>query len=165
MELDALESLIARESASRRGVWKAKLNGLKEVVAIVKRDAEIFGRATDAGARYGRERDELINRRNRGAASRKDCGDMNHMVDEGASYVRSMADVADMVEIGAATMKELRSQRTKMMGVRNMLTKMGNSLGISSSVMRIVQRRDVTDRYIVYGGIFVTIVVMYLCLR
>jgi len=139
------------------------LNGLKEDVATVRRQAEIFGRASSTGARYGRERDELIHRRK--ATNRNSGGDLNALVDEGASLGRSIADVADILETGSASLGELKAQRARMTGVQKMLMDMGDTLGISSSVMRIVQRRDVTDRYIVYGGIILTLIIMYFCFR
>jgi len=40
---------------------------------------------------------------------------------------------------------------------------MTNKLGLSNSLMRIVERRDVTDAYLVLGGMVLTIIVLYLC--
>jgi len=160
-DLDTLDTLVAKESASGRQIWKRKLHGLKEDAAAARRVVERHGRASDAGVAHRRERDELLHRRRRVA----DGGDVGNLVDEGASLGRSLNEVTDMLESGKGSLGELKAQRKRMTGVQGALADMADTLGISSSVMRIVQRRDVTDRYIVYGGMALTLIVMYLCWR
>jgi hypothetical protein len=36
---------------------------------------------------------------------------------------------------------------------------MGNKLGLTQSTMRIIERRDITDAYLVFGGMIVTLLV------
>ena len=37
----------------------------------------------------------------------------------------------------------------------------GNKVGLSNSTMRMIERRDVTDAYLVFGGMIVTLLVIY----
>ena len=55
----------------------------------------------------------------------------------------------------------LRDQRKALGSVRKTLLNMGNTLGLSNSTMRIIERRDVTDAYLVFGGIVITLIVIY----
>ena len=36
-------------------------------------------------------------------------------------------------------------------------------MGLSNATMRIIERRDVTDAYLVFAGMVVTLIVIYIC--
>lgn len=40
---------------------------------------------------------------------------------------------------------------------------MANRLGLSSSLLRVIERRDTVDFWIVLAGMFVTLVFLYVC--
>ena len=49
-------------------------------------------------------------------------------------------------------MQSLVGQRERLKGAHQKALDMLNLLGISQSVMRVMQRRNITDRYIVYAA-------------
>ena len=59
-------------------------------------------------------------------------------------------------------MQSLVGQRERLKGAHQKALDMLNLLGISQSVMRIMQRRNITDRYIAYGGMAATLTFMLL---
>ena len=59
-------------------------------------------------------------------------------------------------------MQSLVRQRERLKGAHQKALDMLNLLGISQSVMRVMQRRNITDRYIVYGGMAATLAFMLL---
>jgi hypothetical protein len=46
--------------------------------------------------------------------------------------------------------------------VQNRLVDAGHSMGLSSSLMAVIQRRDFVDRLIVFGGMLVFVIVIAL---
>jgi Golgi SNAP receptor complex protein 2 len=62
---------------------------------------------------------------------------------------------------GEAQLNSLVDQRQRLRGVTKFLGQIGDRLGISNSTMRIIERRDITDAYFVFGGMVVTMIVIY----
>jgi Golgi SNAP receptor complex protein 2 len=48
-----------------------------------------------------------------------------------------------------------------MTGVKRVMLDIGSKIGLSNSTMRIIERRDVTDAYFVFGGMVVCLLLMY----
>jgi Golgi SNAP receptor complex protein 2 len=66
---------------------------------------------------------------------------------------------------GRASLQSLAEQREKLKGAQQKALDMLNLLGVSQSVVRRMQSRNATDRYIVYGGMAATTVFIYVCWR
>jgi hypothetical protein len=49
-----------------------------------------------------------------------------------------------------------------MRGVKKMVLNIGNTLGLSSQTMRMIENRDENDMYLVFAGMFVTCIVIYI---
>ena len=45
--------------------------------------------------------------------------------------------------------------------VNRKMLDIGNKIGLSNSTMRMIERRDATDAYLVFGGMVVTLLVIY----
>ena len=57
-------------------------------------------------------------------------------------------------------MGALRDQRSVLKGAHRRVLDIASSLGVSSSLMRIIERRTTGDRIIVYGGSLVVLLVL-----
>ena len=89
--------------------------------------------------------------------------DVNNLTDESSSLSQSQYMVGDLIGSGEATLAGLRQQREKLRGVNRLLFDIGNKVGLSNATMRIIERRDVTDAYLVFAGMVVTLIVIYFC--
>jgi Golgi SNAP receptor complex protein 2 len=69
--------------------------------------------------------------------------------------------VFGLIDQGQASLNGLIEQRQRLRGVNRMVFDIGNRLGLSQSTMKIIERRDITDAYLVAGGMIVTILVIY----
>ena len=78
------------------------------------------------------------------------------MVDEAQSLHQSTLMVDDLITNGSGSLTALVEQRQMMRGVRNVVMRMRNVMGLTNSTMRIIERRDITDAYLVLAGIIVT---------
>ena len=84
-------------------------------------------------------------------------------VAESASLSRSSNMVNNYIAIGQETLSNLISQKERLKGVQKTTLDMLNYLGISNSLMRSVERRDFVDKWIVYVGmILILLLILYL---
>lgn len=158
-----MDELVLRETPAQREVWKRKIVELREDAKSLRRLGEDHDRKMNANLRHQRERDELLRRRKqRTSHSNTDERDMENLADEGKSLQQSQYMVSDLIGSGEASLNALIEQRQKLGGITGMLMSIGNRLNLSQSTMRIIERRDITDAYLVFGGMVVTLIVLYL---
>jgi Golgi SNAP receptor complex protein 2 len=81
----------------------------------------------------------------------------NRVLGYGASQLDSF------ISIGNLTLERMRTQGRTMKSAQRRLLDAANSLGISQSIIRVIQRKSSQDRAVFYGGIVVTFLVIYLC--
>lgn len=160
-QLDLMETLVLRETPAAREKWKRKIAELRQESSTLRQQgtaADVYHKRRTAS--YQAERQELmLRRRNRGGEAESD---VQHLAQEATSLDQSQFMVNSLIGQGEASLTDLRSQRDRLRGVRSILTNIGNSLGITQSTMRIIERRDITDAYLVAAGIVVTCLVFYL---
>ena len=71
--------------------------------------------------------------------------------------------INNQLAIGQETLSNLVSQKERLKGVQKTTLDMLNYLGVSNSLMRSVERRDFVDKWIVYVGmVLVLLLVIYL---
>lgn len=161
--MDIMDDLVLRETPAQREVWKRKILELRENIKSLRRLGEDHDRKMNANLRHQRERDELLRRRKqRTTHSNIDEKDMSNLADEAQSLQQSQFIVSDLIGSGEASLNALIDQRQKLGAVTRALMNIGNLLGLSQSTMRIIERRDITDAYLVFGGMIVTCIVLYL---
>lgn len=49
-----------------------------------------------------------------------------------------------------------------MKGVRKKMLNFAQTLGMSNTVMRLIERRTAQDKYILFGGMIVTLIIMFI---
>lgn len=163
MQLDIMDQLVLRETPAQREVWKRKIVELREESKSLRRHGEDYDRRMNANVRHHRERDELLRRRKqRTTPSNIDERDMSNLADEGQSWQQSNSMVNDLIASGEASLNNLTDQRGRLGGITGVLFDMGNRLGLTQSTMRIIERRDITDAYLVFAGMIITLLVLYL---
>lgn len=80
-------------------------------------------------------------------------------------FQRSNRAVDDLLGHGSAMLESLRNQRDTIKGFRRKLLDVANILGMSNTVMRLIEKRSRGDRLVLVGGILVTCFVMFLTIR
>ena len=160
-QLDIMDNLVTRETPAQREVWKRKILELREDARSTRRQGEHYDRMVHANVRQQRERDELLTRRRRRGTGGEH--DMNKLAEEAQSLDQSQMMVGELLASGQASLSGLVEQRQRLRGVKRVVLDIGNRLGLSNSTMRIIERRDITDAYLVFGGMIITCIVIYLC--
>lgn len=166
-QLDMMEEMVHRETPAQRLVWKRKIVELREDARTIQKQAEQYDRQVNSNVRQQRERNELLTRRRNKKSGGNDRSttedDMSHLADEAQSLNQSNLMVDDLLNTGQAAYSGLRDQRSRLRGVRKVVADMANQLGLTNTTMRIIERRDITDAYLVFGGMVVTCIVIYIC--
>lgn len=162
-QLDLMENLAQRETPSQREMWKRKILELREDGISIRRQGEHYDRMVSSGIRQRRERDELLTRRRKQRTHNggADTNDMQHLTGEADSLASSQGMMSELLASGQANLSSLAGQRQKMRWVNRKMLSIGNKVGLSNSTMRMIERRDATDAYLTFGGMIVTMLVIY----
>ena len=161
-QLDIMDKLVLRETPAQREVWRRKIQELREDASAIRRNGEHYDRIANSSVRHQRERDELLTRRRqRKGYSNAEEQDLANLADEAQSWQQSQYMVSDLIGQGESQLAGLINQRRQLGGVTRFLGQMSDSLGLSNSTMKIIERRDVTDAYFVLGGCVITCIVIY----
>lgn len=70
--------------------------------------------------------------------------------------------VDDMLMTGNSALDNLRSQREKLKGAHRRILDIGNTLGLSNHTMRIIEKRISEDKYVLYVGMAVTLLIIFI---
>ena len=65
-----------------------------------------------------------------------------------------------MIFTGGNILDSLRNQRETLKGASRRILDIGNTLGLSNHTMRLIERRLSEDKYVVFGGMFITLLIM-----
>ena len=81
--------------------------------------------------------------------------------EEADSLKRSDSHLEQYLEQGQNVLTDLRLQRTKLRGVGQKMRDMLGSIGVSRSLLRLAERQNTIDRYTVYGGMALVLLIAY----
>lgn len=157
-QLAVMDELVKLETPEQRETWKRKIGELRMEAQALQQQGQ---RAEySARSRYLKDRDEL-NLRRRKIKSHGDESDVQNLADEGRSLEQSSFLVGGLLSQGEASLGSLVEQRQRLRGVRSVVSSIGNTLGLTNATMKIIERRDITDAYLVAAGMLVTLLVIY----
>lgn len=155
-----MENLSFKETPAQREMWKRKILELREDAQSIRRQGEHYDRMVSAGIRQRRERDELLSRRRKNRTN-NNGDEMQQLSEEADSLQNSNMQMNDLLASGQASLSSLVAQRSRMRWVNRKMLDIGNKIGLSNSTMRMIERRDATDAYLVFGGMIITLLVLY----
>jgi Golgi SNAP receptor complex protein 2 len=153
-QLDLLETLLNKELPAQREIWNRKIVELREDASSTRRQGQLYDRMVSSG-------NELMARRRKNRTNNGDVDEMQQLTEEGDSLMTSHNMMNDLLASGQASLSSLVGQRQRMRWVSRKMYDIGNKIGLSNSTMRMIERRDATDAYLVFGGMIVTLLVIY----
>jgi len=71
-------------------------------------------------------------------------------------------DMDDMLTTGSYVMSNLRDQHSTLKGAHRKILDVANTLGLSNTVLRLIERRAYQDKYVLFGGMILSCVIMWL---
>ncbi|GAA0174028.1 SNARE protein [Lithospermum erythrorhizon] len=156
IEMDRLWRSIPAKS--QRDLWKRKVEQVAEEADSFKGSLDKYLSRNQRRIQETREREELLGRVN---------GDGSHVLrifDDEAQARLSARNSATMLEeaysTGVAILSKYSEQRDHLKRAQRKALDVLNTLGLSNSVLRLIERRNRVDKWIKYGGMIVTIVIL-----
>lgn len=70
-----------------------------------------------------------------------------------------------MIDHGESLLDGLRVQSTSLKEIKRKILSATNTLGLSSTLIRMIDRRSTSDKYVLYAGMIITCVIMFLVVR
>lgn len=159
-ELDALIStLLARvayEPAAKRELWRTRVQELQQQTTSQRAELEKHSMQRFARSKEREEREALL------SSTRVDhhAAAVNLYAAESDAIGRSRQMVGEYVGIARATMSSLGTQGSSLKSAHSKLLDIGNVLGLSNSLLRVIGQRQSGDKWLVYGGMLLTMLLL-----
>lgn len=154
-----LENLLHREPPNRREMWRGRVGRLAEQHMALRSAADRHWRDLTRAQRERAVHRELFEGASDGNGAVGSVVDAR--VREGESLERSRAAVEQLKSYGRSVLSGLEDQGSLLKSARTKLWDVANTIGLSSSVMRAIGRREQGDRWLVYGGMAITLAVLF----
>ncbi|KAI5345403.1 PREDICTED: Golgi SNAP receptor complex [Prunus dulcis] len=161
-EMDRLWRSVGAKS--QRDLWKRKVEQIAEEAQSLKESLDKYNLRNQKRAQEARERAELLGRAN---------GEGAHVLrifDDEAQARASVRSSSRMLEEASATgesiLRKYAEQRDWLKSAQRKGLDVLNTVGLSNSVLKLIERRNRVDQSIKYAGMILTLViVVYLIWR
>eukprot|EP00257_Ricinus_communis_P001652 XP_002512083.2 membrin-11 [Ricinus communis] len=156
-QMDRLWRSIAAKP--QRDLWKRKVEQVAEEAESLKQSLDRYFLRNQRRTREAQERAELLGRAN---------GESAHVLrifDEEAQAMQSVHNSKRMLEeslsTGSAILSKYSEQRQRLKNAQRKALDVLNTVGLSNSVLRLIERRNRVDRWIKYVGMLITLALVY----
>ncbi|KAM9474389.1 Golgi SNAP receptor complex member 2 [Salvelinus alpinus] len=162
--LERLEILASKEPPNRRQNAKLRVDQLKYDVQHLQTALRNFQHRRYSRETQDREREELMSR-----TFTTNDADTSIPIDEtlqlNSNLNNAHRGMDDLLGSGSSILTGLRDQRGTLKGTHKKMLDVANMLGLSNTVMRLIEKRATQDKLIMIGGMLLTCVVMYLVVK
>eukprot|EP01039_Chlorochromonas_danica_P008750 gene8750-9644_t len=159
LTLVQIDKLVEKEPKARKDDYRRRVQHLRSTYHNLKAMADNLA---------GRIGDQELKKNLLFGPPRPDSSPQNDIaleLAENGSLTRSTQYVNDYISIGRETLSELINQRERLKGIQRKALDMLNYLGISGNLLKSVESRDAVDKWIVYIGMILILVVLYVIWR
>ncbi|KAL7860724.1 hypothetical protein AOLI_G00170730 [Acnodon oligacanthus] len=162
--LERLEILASKEPPSRRQNAKLRVDQLKYDVQHLQTALRNFQHRRCAREAQEREREELMSR-----SFTTNDADTSIPIDDTLQFNSSLQSahrgMDDLLGSGSSILNGLRDQRGTLKGTHKKMLDVANMLGLSNTVMRLIEKRATQDKFLMITGMLITCVVMFLVVK
>ncbi|XP_059668585.1 membrin-11-like [Cornus florida] len=156
VDMDRLWRSVAAKS--QRDLWRRKVEQVAEEADSLTDSLDKYFLRNQRRVQEAKERAELLGRAN---------GESSHVLrifDEEAQAMQSARNSSRMLEeshaTGVAILAQYHTQRERLKGAQRKALDVLNTLGLSNSVLRLIERRNRVDQWIKYAGMVLTIIIL-----
>ncbi|KAK6311625.1 hypothetical protein J4Q44_G00172890 [Coregonus suidteri] len=162
--LERLDILASKEPPNRRQNAKLRVDQLKYDVQHLQTALRNFQHRRYSREAQDREREELMSR-----TFTTNDADTSIPIDEtlqlNSNLNNAHRGMDDLLGSGSSILTGLRDQRGTLKGTHKKMLDVANMLGLSNTVMRLIEKRATQDKLIMIGGMLLTCVVMFLVVK
>jgi len=121
-----------------------------------------FGVREERRLNEQKEREDLLRRVNEDSGFRSLVGEYDAESGSRNSVRRSNSMVDELLEQGASVLGSLGEQSATLRNVKRKMFSLLDKMGVSTSLLRVIDRRQRLDAILVYGGMFFTVVFCFI---
>ena len=70
-----------------------------------------------------------------------------------------------MIDHGENSLNNLKEQTSMLKTIKGKMLNITNSLGLSNTLIRMIERRNTSDKYVLYGGMVITCIIIFLTVK
>lgn len=161
---EKLDILVHKEPFSRRQNAKLSIDQLKYDTRHLQAALRMFQHEVYKRRQEEKEREELLTRRftTNAIAERDTAILIDHSLQHNLSLQNAHRGMDDMLLSGTNILENMREQRNTLKGAHRRMMDIANTLGLSNTTMRLIEKRAFEDKYILFGGMFITVVIIVL---
>ncbi|KAK9170173.1 hypothetical protein Syun_002313 [Stephania yunnanensis] len=157
VEMDRLWRSIA--SKPQRDLWKRKVELVAEEGDSLKESLDKYVQRNQKKMTEAKERAELFGR------AKGDSALVLRIFDDEAQALQSARNSSMMLDeaysTGVAILSKYADQRDRLKRAQRKALDVLNTVGLSNSVLKLIERRHRVDKWVAYTGMAVTLIVVY----
>jgi len=161
-ELALLDRAITENGGVKRDYYRKKHMSLYNDTLDIRKAVERYLKLTYNSRKEKYDRDMLLYGR---GTSTTDAVAVDAFLAERASLTRSHAVMDDITAAAENVLGSLKLQRNTLKTVHRKVLDVGSALGMSTNIMRLIERRTTGDKILVYGGMIIVTLLLVLVLR
>lgn len=163
---ERLEILVNKEPPTRRANAKMRVDQLKYDCQHIQSALRQLQHKRYMKEEEERERDALLART---FTTNDQDRDTSIQIDAGLSHNTQLQNshrgIDDLIGSGSSIIENLRDQRVTLKGAHKKMLDVANTLGLTNTVMRLIEKRTYQDKFILFGGMVVTCIILFLVWR
>lgn len=161
-----LEEYVFKEPAQRKQSSKLKVDQIMYDVRHIESSYKNYLHKKRNKLEEERRREELMSMK---FTTNADSNDTKIAIDYALQHNDALQNadrnIGQMLYTGSSALDQMKNQRLSLKGVRKRMLDIGNSLGLSNTVMRMIDKRGTQDKWIVYGGMILTCIIIFMVVR
>ena len=161
---ERLDILLNKEPATRRHACKVKVDQLRYDCQSLHNGYQGYRRRKDMQFREQQQRAELMSQTFT-ANSRETSILLDAALRENTSLQSSTQGLDNLIDQGHGILASLRDQRSILKNAHRKMLDVMTTLGLSNTVMRLIERRSTQDKFLMFGGMILSVVVMVMFYR
>ncbi|KAG7334746.1 hypothetical protein KOW79_001342 [Hemibagrus wyckioides] len=162
--LERLEILAGKEPLNRRQNAKLRVEQLKYDVQHLQSALRNFQQRRYTREAQERDREELMKR-----TFTTNDADTSIPIDDTLQFNSNLQSahkgMDELLGSGSSILHSLRDQRGTLKGTHKKMLDVANMLGLSNTVMRLIEKRASQDKFIMMGGMLITCFFMFLVIK
>lgn len=157
---DRLDVLLYKVPVAQRQNAKMRIDQLKYDVRHLQAALKLYQDKKARKEMELAERESLLNKRF--TANSETSIDIDYSLQHHNSMQNAHRGVDEMLWTGSNILDGLRNQRETLKGAKKRILDVGNTLGLSNQTMKMIERRLAEDKYVMVGGMIVTLLIIVL---
>ncbi|XP_069970910.1 Golgi SNAP receptor complex member 2 [Penaeus vannamei] len=160
-----LDILINKEPPARRMNAKYRVDQLKYDFQHILNSFRVLQQRRQIRELEQKERDALLSRKFTTNDQEETSIFLDHELQHHDKLKDANRNVDELLGVGTSILQGIRDQGNTLKGAHKRVLNLVNTLGLSNTVMRMIERRSTQDKYILIAGMVIVLLCLYFALR